>query len=97
MFSDIPTPTYNQTAFRSQGEPPDEFNAQHDTGLTSIQQSYEQSFNNAEYPNNDETNSPSMNQMLTPSTESPRSVKAKRRESSMFLMELNQQAAHNRA
>ncbi|KAJ5084327.1 hypothetical protein NUU61_008906 [Penicillium alfredii] len=46
MFSDIPTPSYNQTSFRVTGDLPnnlgDSSRAQHDTGFVPMQPSYDQ-------------------------------------------------------
>lgn len=88
MFSDIPTPGYNQTAFRKQDESFEGLNSPHDTGFISIQPSYEHSNHKPDLANEDEMYSPSM---LTPANDSSRSAKAKRRESSMLFMELNHQ------
>lgn len=88
MFSDIPTPGYNQTAFPKQEGSLDEFNTHHDTGFISIQPNYENSNNKPDHGNEDEMYSPSM---LAPTNETSRSAKAKRRESSMLFKELNHQ------
>ena len=94
MFSDIPTPLYNQTSFRGPGDTSsghaDNSRAQHETGFIPMQPSYEQSgYRNDAY--NQHPGAPSqyhsMNGMLNPNLEDTRSAKSKRRESSMLFME----------
>ncbi|EAW11129.1 GTPase-activating protein BEM3 [Aspergillus clavatus NRRL 1] len=87
MFSDLPTPTYNQTTFRKPAGNVDDY----DTGLISMQPTYEQSPHNTmdQYYQDEPNSSPSTNRMLLPVTDNSRSAKAKRRESSMLFMEYN--------
>lgn len=81
VFSDIPTPSYNQTTFRhDQLEDP---RGAYDTGLTYAQPSH--------VSENYNYMPASMNQMLNPNLENARSAKANRRESSMLFMELGNQ------
>ncbi|GAQ03495.1 hypothetical protein ALT_0816 [Aspergillus lentulus] len=91
MFSDLPTPAYNQTTFRRPIEMADDLG--HDTGFISIQPSYEQSSHNPVEHYNRQPDSPAMNRMLMPSVDNSRSAKAKRRESSMLFMEYNHQGS----
>lgn len=87
VFSDIPTPSYNQTTFRhDQLEDP---RGAYDTGYT--QPSHEHRGHLSENYNYMPMNPASMNQMLNPNTESARSAKANRRESSMLFMDLGNQ------
>lgn len=89
MFSDIPTPAYNQTTFRRNVDPRDGAN---DTGFVPVQSSYEQHSNSVpEKHNSSRSGSPATNSMLSPSMDNSRSAKAKRRESSFLFMELNHQ------
>ncbi|KAF9886185.1 hypothetical protein FE257_011908 [Aspergillus nanangensis] len=87
MFSDIPTPAYNQTTFRRHGDSYDDIDAHHETGFIPVQPSYEQSPSNGLYHQDQG--------MLSPNLESSRSAKAKRRESSLLFMELNHQTAQD--
>ncbi|PKX95745.1 GTPase-activating protein BEM3 [Aspergillus novofumigatus IBT 16806] len=91
MFSDLPTPAYNQTTFRKPTEVADDL--RHDTGFISVQPSYEQSSHNPVGHYNRQPDSPAMNRMLMPSVDNSRSAKAKRRESSMLFMEYNHQGS----
>jgi RalA-binding protein 1 len=91
MFSDLPTPAYNQTTFRRPTEVADDL--RQDTGFISIQPSYEQSSHNPVEHYNRQPDSPAMNRMLMPSVDNSRSAKAKRRESSMLFMEYNHQGS----
>lgn len=88
MFSDIPTPAYNQTSFRTQDTIGDavseeDFVARHATGFISMQPSYEQPYRTE---GQNLANSTSFNRMLAPNSETAHS-KAKRRESSLLFME----------
>jgi RalA-binding protein 1 len=108
MFSDLPTPAYNQTSF-AKGPPPSSFPAQstaasqraespEDVGFTPMQPSYEarQYSSNAHgvshgqqrytvmQPPSSQAEYGSLNMMLTP--ENARTLKARRRESSMLFM-----------
>ncbi|KAJ5647563.1 hypothetical protein N7490_003935 [Penicillium lividum] len=96
MFSDIPTPSYNQTSFRGQGDAPsgpsDTSRAAHDTGFAPMQPSYDQSTYRSDAHSQHQGASPSygsLNGMLSPGSDDTRSAKAKRRESSMLFMESN--------
>ncbi|KAF7168028.1 hypothetical protein CNMCM5623_001183 [Aspergillus felis] len=91
MFSDLPTPAYNQTTFRRPTEAADDL--RHDTGFISMQPSYEQSSHNTVEYYNRQPDSPAMNRMLMPGVDNSRSAKAKRRESSMLFMEYNHQSS----
>ncbi|PKY04003.1 RhoGAP-domain-containing protein [Aspergillus campestris IBT 28561] len=93
MFSDIPTPAYNQTTFRRNVDPRDGAN---DTGFVSVQPSYGQHPNSVpEKQNSSRSGSPATNSMLSPSMDNSHSAKAKRRESSFLFMELNNQQSDN--
>lgn len=88
MFSDIPTPAYNQTSFRKQESIRDvvleeDFGARHATGFISMQPSYEHPYRAEGY---NQASPTSFNRMLAPNSEAARS-KAKRRESSLLFME----------
>ena len=97
MFSDIPTPSYNQTSFRGSGDAPtglvDNSRLPHDTGFVSMQPSYDQSAYRQEDIYNQQPGAAggfsSLNGMLLPNQEDNRSAKTKRRESSMLFMESN--------
>lgn len=77
MFSDIPTPA--DSTFRRNGDPRDEIPTRHDTGFIPMQPSYEQSMDRYAQDSG----------MLMPNPDS-RSAKAKRRESSLLFMDMNQ-------
>ncbi|KAJ5477256.1 hypothetical protein N7539_007400 [Penicillium diatomitis] len=92
MFSDIPTPSYNKTAFNgsNSGSGSTEPVHNYDTGFIPMQPSYEQPTYKSETYSAMPGNSSqyhSMNDMLNPTSNDSRSAKAKRRESSMLYME----------
>ncbi|OQE46320.1 hypothetical protein PENCOP_c001G05874 [Penicillium coprophilum] len=93
MFSDLPTPSYQQTSFRTAGDgngPSDSARTHHDTGFTPMQPSYDQPTSRHEQYNQPPgAGAPynSLNGMLVPSSEDTRSTKTKRRESSMLFMD----------
>ncbi|KAJ5157555.1 uncharacterized protein N7482_008655 [Penicillium canariense] len=94
MFSDIPTPSYNQTSFRGPGDGSashvDNSRAPHETGFIPMQPSYEQAgYRNETYNQHPGASGQysSLNGMLIPSSDDTRSAKSKRRESSMLFME----------
>lgn len=94
MFSDIPTPSYNQTSFKGAGDaaanPADPFRAPHETGFVSMQPSYDQQAYRPDIynqPHDPDAPFSSLNGMLSPSSDDTRSAKTKRRESSMLFME----------
>ncbi|KAI2788504.1 hypothetical protein POX_e06520 [Penicillium oxalicum] len=92
MFSDIPTPSYNKTAFHGidSGSGPAVNIRNYDTGFIPMQPSYEQPPHKSEtystIPGGSSQYQP-MNDMLNPTSNDSRSAKAKRRESSMLFME----------
>lgn len=92
MFTDIPTPSYNQTSFGNGGAPgsqPDSMRGPHDVGMAPMQSHYEQSSYRPDIYNQNQGGSGSygsLNGMLS-SPEDKRSAKSKRRESSMLFME----------
>ncbi|KAJ5083829.1 hypothetical protein N7456_013256 [Penicillium angulare] len=97
MFSDIPTPSYNQTSFRGTadalGGPAENSRIAHDTGFAPMQPSYDQpAYRNDAY--NQSQGVPasygSLNGMLSPGSDDTRSAKTKRRESSMLFMDSTQ-------
>lgn len=88
IFSDIPTPGYNQSSFRRQENlrdamPEEELAARQATGLISMQPSYEQPYRPEGY---NQSNFTSFNKMLAPDVDTGRSSKAKKRESSFLFM-----------
>ncbi|KAJ5130165.1 uncharacterized protein N7515_006204 [Penicillium bovifimosum] len=95
MFSDIPTPSYQQTSFRNTDmNGPSEGTGNHyDTGFIPMQPSYDQptSSRHEQYnqPPGPGASAPysSLNGMLVPGSEDTRSAKTKRRESSMLFMD----------
>lgn len=93
MFSDIPTPSYNQTSFRGSSDAPtglDHSRAPHEAGFTPMQPSYDQAgYRQDVYNQPAGASGPfsSLNGMLSPSSDDSRSAKSKRRESSMLFME----------
>ncbi|KAJ5992901.1 hypothetical protein N7451_008625 [Penicillium sp. IBT 35674x] len=94
MFSDIPTPSYNQTSFRGPGDassgPLDNPRAAHDTGFAPMQPSYDQPAHRSDAYSQHQGASASygsLNGMLSPGSDDTRSAKTKRRESSMLFME----------
>ncbi|KAJ5789340.1 uncharacterized protein N7518_006351 [Penicillium psychrosexuale] len=96
MFSDLPTPSYQQTSFRPIGDgngPSDGPRTHHDTGFTPMQPSYDQptSSRHEQYHHHQHQSAgasySSLNGMLGASSEDTRSAKTKRRESSMLFME----------
>jgi RalA-binding protein 1 len=98
MFSDIPTPSYQQTSFRNTGDvngpgPSEVSRNNYDTGFIPMQPSYDQppSSRHEQYnqPPVSGASAPysSMNGMLVPGSEDTRSAKTKRRESSMLFMD----------
>ncbi|KAJ5224146.1 hypothetical protein N7468_008688 [Penicillium chermesinum] len=87
MFTNIPTPSYNQTSFGGQ---PDNMRSAHDVGLVPMQPNYDPSTYRPDiYNQNPGGSAPfgSLNSMLSPSQDDTRSAKSKRRESSMLFME----------
>lgn len=101
MFSDLPTPSYQQTSFRPIGDgngPSDGPRTHHDTGFTPMQPSYDQptSSRHEQYHHHQHqsvgASYSSLNGMLGASSEDTRSAKTKRRESSMLFMEGKTQA-----
>lgn len=80
IFSDMTTPSYNQTSFRTQeslrGVREDDLSVPHGAGLTTMQPGYEQSQRPGEY---------SQGNMLSADTGA--TSKAKRRESSFLLLD----------
>lgn len=95
MFSEIPTPAYDQTSFRNHDVPShlsDPFKVYHDTGFISMKPSYEQQPSyiiERSCPNENSTQFVSMNRMLAPSADNSRLTKAKRRESFLLNTEAN--------
>ena len=93
MFSDIPTPSYNQTSFRGSDDAPtglDHSRAPDDAGFVAMQPSYDQAgYRQDMYSQPAGASGPfsSLNGMLSPSSDDPRAAKSKRRESSMLFME----------
>jgi RalA-binding protein 1 len=95
MFSEIPTPSYNQTSFQGQSEPNSAVEpprAQHqDTGFIPMQPTYDQNAYQQQMYNQQAGSSAgftSLNGMLVPNnTDDTRSARSKRRESSMLFME----------
>lgn len=94
MFSDIPTPSYQQTSFRHTGDTnsaADGPRPPYDTGFIPMQPSYDQatSSRHEQYnqPPDNSAGYSSLNGMLGPSSEDTRSAKTKRRESSMLFMD----------
>jgi hypothetical protein len=98
MFSDLPTPSYQQTSFRTTGDgngPSDGPRTHYDTGFTPMQPSYDQPTSRQEQYNQPPgAGAPysSLNGMLGPSSDDTRSAKSKRRESSMLFMDGKSQA-----
>ena len=96
MFSDLPTPAYNQSSFPQlrrpdmQGEGAYRHPREHfDTGFIPMQPSYEQRLLGTDPPSQrhgEPSQFSSMNGMLTPS--SSQSAKSKRRESSLLFMSM---------
>ena len=83
MLTEMPS-LHTQTTFRKQGDPRDR-----DECITH-QSSYDQSSSNFLESNNEEhTTPPTTSKMLTPNPETSRSIKSKRRESSLLFMEVN--------
>ena len=94
MFSDIPTPSYHQTSFRTPSDvndPSDGPRTPYNTGFIPMQPSYDQSTSRQEQYNQPPGASApysSLNGMLLPNnSEDTRSAKTKRRESSMLFMD----------
>ncbi|KAJ5514868.1 Rho GTPase activation protein [Penicillium fimorum] len=91
MFSDLPTPSYQQTSFGDGNGPSDGPRNHHDTGFTPMQPSYDQptSSRHEQYnqPPGAGASYSSLNGMLVPGSEDTRSAKTKRRESSMLFMD----------
>ena len=99
MFSDLPTPSYQQTSFQPASNlngPSDDPRTHYDTGFTPMQPSYDQptSSKHEQYnqPAGPGASYSSLNGMLGPSSEDTRSAKTKRRESSMLFMDGKTQA-----
>lgn len=91
IFSDIPTPAYDQASFPIHSDHGS--NVHQETGFISMKPSYRrQSLYKLENSNPGQPNYAqfsSMNSMLSPNTDSSRLTKAARRESSLFFMETN--------
>jgi RalA-binding protein 1 len=94
MFSDIPTPSYQQTSFRTPGDvnaPSDGPRTPYNTGFIPMHPSYDQQTSRQEQYNQPPGASApysSLNGMLLPNnSEDTRSAKTKRRESSMLFMD----------
>ncbi|KAJ5172286.1 hypothetical protein N7492_004879 [Penicillium capsulatum] len=88
MFTNIPTPSYNQTSFQG----PDNSRGPPDTGFVSMQPTYDQPAYRPDMynqPAGGEGGFSSLNSMLSPGQDDTRSAKTKRRESSMLFMEAN--------
>lgn len=83
MLTEVPT-LHTQTTFRKQGDP-------RDCGeCIPHQSSYDQpSSNFLESSNEEHTSSSTTSKMLAPNPEASRSIKSKRRESSLLFMEVN--------
>ncbi|KAL1965598.1 hypothetical protein VTN77DRAFT_5275 [Rasamsonia byssochlamydoides] len=94
IFSEIPTPAYNQTSFHTSEElsaqPSHDLKANYDTGFIPMQPTYDQSRSGSEPHQRqiDHAQIPSHNRMLAPNADNLRSTKAKRRESSLLFMDL---------
>lgn len=94
MFSDISTPSYNQTSFRGTGDVQagftDHTRPTHDTGFVPMPPGYDQPPKRQDpyhqHPGSSGSYS-SLNGMLVPNAGDTRSAKTKRRESSMLYME----------
>ncbi|PYH94417.1 RhoGAP domain protein [Aspergillus ellipticus CBS 707.79] len=92
LISDTPTMGYGQMSFREHPGPLDEPNTENFTGSISTQPSYDHfTINGPDEYNYAQSTSPSTNRMLSPNIDGSRSSKAKRRESSLLLMEFNHQ------
>lgn len=94
MFSDVPTPSYNQCSFRgasdAQGGLAEQTHAPHNMGFVSMQPGYDQSpYRQEPYNQQAGVSAPysSLNGMLLPNSNDSRTAKTKRRESSMLFME----------
>ncbi|KAJ5345555.1 hypothetical protein N7452_003559 [Penicillium brevicompactum] len=94
MFSDIPTPSYHQTSFRTPAGgngPSDGPRTPYNTGFIPMQPSYDQPTSRHDQHNQSSSASAqysSLNGMLLPNnSEDTRSAKTKRRESSMLFMD----------
>lgn len=93
MFSQIPTPAYNQTAFPAGEESATQRSGSQDSselGFIPIHPTYDPSQVGAEAFHRQEAHGqpPSKNRMLAPNTENGLSTKARRRESSMLYMDM---------
>ncbi|KOC09811.1 putative Rho GTPase activator (Bem3) [Aspergillus flavus AF70] len=83
MLTEMPT-LHTKTTFRKQGDPRDR------DECMPYQSSYDQSSGNLLESNNEKhTSPPTTSRMLTPNPEASRSIKSKRRESSLLFMEVN--------
>lgn len=94
MFSDIPTPSYHQTSFRTPAGgngPSDGPRTPYNTGFIPMQPSYDQPTSRNDQHNQSSSTASqysSLNGMLLPNnSEDTRSAKTKRRESSMLFMD----------
>ena len=94
MFTDISTPSYDQTSFQAGKDGPsshtDSSRGNHDTGLIAMQPNHEQlAYRQDVYNQHSGASAPfsSLNGMLLPNQEDTRSTKSKRRESSMLFLE----------
>lgn len=83
MLTEMPT-LHTKTTFRKQGDPRDR------DECMPYQSSYDQSSGNLLESNNEKhTSPPTTSRLLTPNPEASRSIKSKRRESSLLFMEVN--------
>lgn len=97
MFSDIPTPAYNQTSFQGSESGKDtgpghrNVHPQVDTGFVPMQYTYEPHPYKTEPTDYNHANGgqSSITRMLAPGMENGQSMKAKRRESSLLFMDPN--------
>lgn len=90
MFSDLPTPAYNQTTFQSFGAI-----SGNDTGFTPMQPAYA-NYQMAPQGDggygslNDALRSPTVYNTAANGTPTPRDIKSRRRESAMMMLSTNQ-------
>lgn len=94
MFSDIPTPAYNQASFQGPGDSAhhvsEDLKANYDTGFTPMPPTCEQRHYGFESSNQRQVDltQGSSNRMLAPNMDGSHSSKARRRESSLLFMDL---------
>ncbi|KAL2002106.1 hypothetical protein VTN02DRAFT_667 [Thermoascus thermophilus] len=94
MFSDLPTPAYNQASFQGPGDSAhrlsEDLKATYDTGFTPMQPTCEQRHYGLESSNQRPVDSTqgSSNRMQASNMDGSHSSKARRRESSLLLMDL---------